>query len=371
MKTTRRTVKVSELFNGYQDKDWDGVVGYSGKLDIRPTYQREFVYDIPDEQAVISTVLKGHPLNIMYWVQNPGGDFELLDGQQRSLSICRFLDHKYYIFDKDGNKIYEDTMLVADLDKIMNYELDICICKGTEGEILDWFKTINIKGKALNEQEALNATHTGEWLTDAKRYFSKPNCAAYGLGKDYINGAVERQDYFATALRWISDDDVQGYMALHRNDADASELWEYFKSVIAWVKITFKVYRREMDGVQWGELYNEFKDTKQNADKLEVRVAKLMEDDDVTNHKGIYHYILTGKEKYLSIRAFDDKMKRRAYERQKGICPVCKKEKRDKKHWDISEMEADHIKPWHEGGRTIAENCQMLCKDHNRDKSGI
>lgn len=364
MKTTRKTIKVSKLFEGYQDKDWNGVVGYGGKLDIRPVYQREFIYDIPDEQAVIATVLKGHPLNIMYWVKAGGGNFELLDGQQRTLSICRFLDHKYYVHDKDGNKIYVDTILADDCEKIMNYELDICICEGTEGEILDWFKTINIKGKELNEQEALNATHTGKWLMDAKKYFSKPNCSAYGLGKDYVNGAVERQDYLATVLKWISDDDAQGYMAQHRNDVDAHELWEYFNNVIDWIISVFIVYRKEIRGVEWGALYNKYKNAKYNPKKIEEEIVKLINDDEVQNIKGIYTYILTREEKHLSLRQFDDTIKRKAYEKQKGVCIWCKKK------FSEEEMEADHITPWSKGGKTTLENCQMLCIQDNRTKSG-
>ncbi len=364
MKTLRKTIKVSDLFYGYKDQDWDGVVGYGGKLDIRPAYQREFIYDIPDEQAVIATVLKGHPLNIMYWVQIAKGEYELLDGQQRTLSICRFLDHQYYVFDKDQNKIYVDTMLSDDLERIRNYELDICVCEGTEGEILDWFKTINIKGKNLNEQEALNATHTGKWLADAKKYFSKPNCAAYGVGKDYVNGSVERQDYLATALKWISSGDAQGYMAQHRKDENAKELWEYFNDVIDWIKSVFTVYRKEMDGLNWGEFYNEHKHDKYKPVEIEKRVKDLMSDEEIQKKSGIYEYILTGDEKPLSLRVFGQDIKRAKYEQQDGICPKCGK------HFEIEEMEADHIKPWHEGGKTIAENCQMLCKEDNRRKSG-
>jgi len=364
MKTIRKTVKVSELFKGYQDKNWDGVVGYGGNLDIRPVYQREFIYDIPDEQAVISTVLKGHPLNIMYWVQAAKGNYELLDGQQRTLSICRFLDHKYYVHDKDGNKIYVDTMLADELKKIMNYGLDICVCEGTEGEILDWFKTINIKGKELNDQEALNATHTGKWLTDVKRYFSKPNCPAYGLGKDYVGGAVERQDYLATALRWKNNGDAQGYMAQHRNDADAKELWEYFNNVIDWVKGTFIVYRKEMVGLNWGKFYNEHKDDKLNLGGVEKRVKKLMEDEEIQKKSGIYEYILTGDEKPLNLRTFDLSIKRAKYEQQNGKCAICDK------LFAFEEMHGDHIKPWSKGGKTVPDNCQMLCTEDNLKKSG-
>lgn len=369
MNTTRKSVKVSELYNGYLDKDWEGVVGYEGKLDIRPIYQREFIYDIPNEQAVMATVLKGHPLNIMYWVQTAGGNYELLDGQQRTLSICRFLDHKYYILDKDKNKVYVDTLLADDHKKIMNYELDICVCEGTEGEILDWFKTINIKGKELNEQEALNATHTGMWLTEAKKYFSKPNCPAYGLGKDYVNGAVERQDYLSTALKWISNDDAQGYMAQHRNDANANELWEYYNAVIDWIKSAFNIYRKEMDGLNWGKFYNEHKDEKLNSQDLEKQIVALIEDDEVNEKRGIYEYLLTGDERTLNLREFDEKTKFKKYEEQKGIC-VAKKAICGNAHFKYEEMEADHIIPWNKGGKTVYENCKMLCMRDNRIKSG-
>lgn len=362
MDTKRKNIKVSELFNGYLDKDWEGVVGFSGKLDIRPAYQREFIYEIPNEQAVMATVLKGHPLNIMYWVQTDKGNFELLDGQQRTLSICRFLDHKYYIFDKDRNKVYVDTLLSDDLKKIMNYELDICVCKGTEGEILDWFKTINIKGKELNEQEALNATHTGEWLTDAKKYFSKPNCPAYGLGKNYVNGAVERQDYLSTALKWINNGDAQGYMAQHRNDENAKVLWEYFTSVIDWIKSVFIAYRKEMHGLNWGKLYNQHKDKKLNSIDIEKQIKKMMEDEEIQKKSGIYEYILTGDEKSLNLRTFDRSVMRAKYEQQNGKCALCSKP------FTFEEMHGDHKIPWSKRGKTVPANCQMLCTECNLKK---
>jgi hypothetical protein len=366
MKTIHQRIKVKEVFDGYQDKNWDGVVGYGGKLNIRPIYQREFIYKPENERAVIATVLKEHPLNLMYWVENDNS-FEVLDGQQRILSICRFLDHKYHI-ELNGEKIYWDTLLKEDLDKIKNYELDIYICEGKEREILEWLKTINIKGKELNNQELLNATHTGTWLTCAKRYFSKPNCAAKD-GEDYISASVERQEFLETALKWISNGDAQGYMALHRNDANAKELCDYFANVIEWIKKTFTTPRREMKKVNWGELYNQFKDAKLDAVKLEKEIVKLLNDEEVSNHKGIYDYVLTRNERSLNLRTFDDKTKRRTYEKQEGICPLCKGENKNKK-WEFEEMEADHIKPWREGGKTISENCQMLCKPDNRTKSG-
>ena len=367
METTHEKIKVKDVFNGYEDKNWDGVVGYSGKLDIRPIYQREFIYNQENERAVIDTILKEHPLNLMYWVKN-GNNFEVLDGQQRTLSICRFLDHKYHI-EINGEKRYCDTLLKEDLNKITNYELDVYICEGTEGEILEWFKTINIKGKELNQQELLNATHTGAWLTDAKKYFSKPSCAAKSLGEDYVNASVERQEYLETALKWINKGDAQGYMAIHRNDTNAKELQKYFANVIAWIVKIFTTYRREMKNVNWGELYNQFKDAKLNATELEKEIVKLLEDEEVGNQKGIYDYVLTRNERSLNLRTFDDKIKRRIYEKQKGICPFCKGENKKKK-WKFEEMEGDHIKLWSEGGKTIPANCQMLCKDCHREKSG-
>lgn len=371
METIHQRIKVKDVFNGYQDKNWDGVIGYGGKLDIRPIYQREFIYNPENERAVIDTILKEHPLNLIYWVKNKNNNFELLDGQQRTLSFCRFLDHKYHI-ELNGEKRYCDTLLKEDLDKIKNYELDVYICEGTEKEILEWFKTINIKGKELNPQELLNATHTGSWLTDAKRYFSKPNCAAKGLGEDYINASVERQEFLETALKWINSGDAQGYMALHRNDPDAKELKEYFASVIEWIKKYFTTYRREMKGVNWGELYNQFKNARLDADKLEKEIAKLMEDEEIGNQKGIYDYVLTRNERSLNLRIFDERTKRRTYEKQKGICPDCKKEGKENKNkkWKFEEMEGDHIVPWSKNGKTIPENCQMLCKRHNGIKNG-
>lgn len=366
MKTIHQRIKVKDIFNGYQDKNWEGVVGYDGKLDIRPIYQREFIYNPENERAVIDTILKERPLNLMYWVQN-GENYEVLDGQQRTLSVCRFLDHKYHI-EINGEKKYNDTLLKEDLDKILDYEFDIYICEGTEKEILDWFKTINIKGKELNSQELLNATHTGPWLTDAKKYFSKPNCAAQGLGKDYIRARTERQEFLETALSWISNGDIQGYMANHRNDKDAKELIEYFVNVIEWIQKNFTTYRREMKAVNWGELYNQYKDEKLNPITLEKQINDLMKDEEVTNKKGIYNYVLTRNERILNLRAFDEKTKRQIYEKQKGLCPKCKKENRRKK-WEFESMEADHIKLWSEGGKTIPSNCQMLCKDCHREKS--
>lgn len=226
-------------------------------------------------------------------------------------------------------------------------------------------QNINIAGEKLTEQELRNAVYSGSWVSDAKRYFSKNGCAAYGLGGDYMNGTPIRQDYLETTIKWISKDNIEYYMAKQQHEPNANDLWLYYQSVISWVKVVFPKYRKEMKGIQWGFLYNEFKDNKFDHKKLEAEITELMQDEDVTNKKGIYEYVLTRKERFLNIRAFTDNQKREAFERQKGICPVCTEE------YKIEEMEADHITPWHLGGRTSADNCQMLCKDDNRRKSGI
>jgi hypothetical protein len=244
----------------------------------------------------------------------------------------------------------------------------IYFCEGTDKEKLDWFEIINIAGVVLTEQERRNAVYTGPWLSDAKLKFSKSNCVAYMLANDggaLITGSPIRQEILETALKWINDDNPAGYMAAHQHDCDADELWEYFQKVISWVRQTFFNYRREMSNVEWGALYNQFKDTVLDPDKIEIEVKALMLDEDVTKKGGIYPYVLTRKESYLNIRAFTDKMKREAYERQNGICPICGK------NFDISEMEGDHIAPWVEGGHTDAANCQMLCREDNRRKGKV
>ena len=250
-------------------------------------------------------------------------------------------------------------------EQILNYKLMVYLCSGTDSEKLEWFKTINIAGEKLTDQELRNAVYSGSWVTDAKRYFSKSNCAAYGMGGDYLNGSAIRQEYLETTIDWISQGDIEGYMAKHQHEPNANELWLYFQSVINWVKAVFPNYRKEMKGIAWGELYNEFKNGKFDSKKLEAEIVRLMQDEDVTAKKGIYSYILTGKEKHLNIRAFSPNQKREAFEKQKGVCVVCKKK------FDLAEMEADHITPWHDGGKTSAGNCQMLCKEDNRRKSGI
>lgn len=359
MKIELKEISVRDLTNGYQDNQENGVVAYGGKLDVRPPYQREFIYKDKQREAVIDTVTKSFPLNVMYWAVRDDGNFEVIDGQQRTISICQFVEGDFAFMFRYFHNLKEDEK-----EQILNYKLMVYLCSGTDSQKLQWFKTINIAGEKLTDQELRNAVYSGSWVSDAKRYFSKNGCVAYNLGSDYLNGTPIRQDYLETTIDWISKGNIEVYMANNQNEPNANELWLYFQSVINWVKATFPKYRKEMKGVEWGTLYNEFKDRKFDHDKLEIEVKRLMMDEDVTNKKGIYQYVLTGKEKHLSIRAFSDNQKREAYERQNGICNVCNEP------FEIYGMEADHITPWHEGGKTTADNCQMLCKEDNRRKSG-
>jgi hypothetical protein len=351
---------VGDLVKGYEDNDELGVRAYGGKLDVRPPYQREFIYKDKQRDAVVETVTKDFPLNVMYWSVRDDGTFEIIDGQQRTISICQYVEGDFSFKGRYFHNLQKDEK-----EQILNYPLMVYLCSGTDSERLEWFKTINIAGEELTNQELRNAVYSGTWVTDAKRYFSKTGCPAYAIGGDYMRGSAIRQDYLETVIKWINEGDIEGYMAKRQNKPSANELWLYFQAVIAWVQATFPKHRKEMKSVQWGELYNKFKDAELDPDEIEARISVLMADDDVTKKRGIYPFVLDGKERHLSIRAFTDNQKREAYERQKGICPVCKE------HFELAGMEADHITPWHEGGKTIADNCRMLCKDDNRKKSGV
>lgn len=357
MKIELKEITVRELSDGYDDKAEGGVVGYGGKLDIRPPYQREFIYKDKQRDEVINTVTKHFPLNVMYWSVRDDGNFEVIDGQQRTISLCQYVAGDFSINGLAFHNLPKDKQ-----EQILSYHLMIYFCSGTDSEKLEWFETINIAGEELSDQELRNAVYSGSWVTDAKRYFSKNNRPK--IGDDYLSGAANRQEYLETAINWISKGDIRSYMSKNQHEPNANELWLYFQSLINWIKAVFPNYRREMRGVEWGFLYNEFKDQKFDSKKLETEISILMEDDDVSNKKGIYTYVLTRKEKYLNIRAFTLKEKRETYERQKGICIKCGE------HFEIEEMEADHVTPWHEGGKTNSENCYMLCKDDNRRKSG-
>lgn len=365
MEITEMKISVRELFEGFRDDGEDGVFAYGGRLSVRPPYQREFVYDEKKRRAVIDTVLRGLPLNVFYWAKAEDGGLEVLDGQQRTLSICAFLSGAFNVV-YDGNpRSYGSlrTTLPEVADRILDYRLTVYVCEGTAEEKLKWFQTINIAGERLTDQELRNASYAGPWLADAKLKFSKTGCSAYAAGSAYLSGAPIRQDYLETALDWASKGHIEEYMAAHQHDRNANELWDYFSRVIGWVRRSFPTYRKEMKGLPWGRLYDEFGGGYKDPSELEATVERVMADDDVTRKKGAYEYALGGEERALSIRAFTDSQKRAAYERQGGVCPHCHA------HFEYDEMEGDHIVPWSKGGHTTPDNLQMLCKKCNNEKS--
>ena len=368
-------IKVRDLFNGYQDNGPDGVVAYGGKLDVRPAYQREFVYKPEQQQAVIDTVSKGYPLNVMYWADQGDGHYELIDGQQRTLSICTFLNNDFSCKGLFGfSRPLQFGSLPSNLQaKLLDYELTVYICDGTESEKLEWFKTINIAGEELTNQELRNAVYKGSWVSDAKRYFSKTGCAAYGLGSKYLKGTAIRQDYLESVIYWYGDQampklDIEDCMMKHQHKPNAQDLWDYFQRVIEWVETLFPTYRKEMKGLPWGIYYNRYHKNTYDPIALEQEIATLMADEDVTKKSGIYKYVLekaigNDDPSGLSIRAFSDSQKRTIYEQQGGVCPHCGKK------CEYEEMEGDHITPWSKGGKTELANLQMLCQVCNRRKS--
>ena len=379
---TFKQISIADLFNGFVNNEEEGVYTYiriDGELiktDIRPPYQREFVYSDDKRNKVIETLSRNLPLGVIYLAKNSDGTMEVIDGQQRIMSICKYLNGDFsvngiadFLNEKTFDcELYKNTAIYK---QIMSYNnLLAYIVEGDDDEKLDWFRTINISGEKLTEQELLNANYTGEWLSSAKRKFSKTNCVAFKKGNKLVNGSPIRQDYLETALSWISGgkENIQKYMGDHYQDENAEPLWKYFVEVIEWVEKTF-TYRKEMKGIDWGRLYREYGKTEYDVAELEEKVKALMADDDVNSKKGIYEYVLSNcskdKERHLSIRKFSDKDKRTAYERQNGICPICGK------HHEIDEMEGDHIIPWSKGGKTTIDNLQMLCKKCNREKGNI
>ena len=371
MDITEMKLTVKELCRGYSDDGDDGVYGYNGRLCIRPSYQRSFVYRDKQRDAVIESVRKGYPLNVMYWSKTGNDTYEVLDGQQRTISLGQYLNKDFPI-KVNGNDKFWQNLTDTEKEQIENYELTIYICEGTDEEKLEWFKTINIAGETLTPQELLNATYTGSWLADAKNYFSKRNCVAGAMGDGYIKGNPIRQDYLEKVLSWIADRDGlesgQMYMAIHQHDADANDLWLYFQTVINWAKMLFPTPRKGMTDVQdWGLLYNKYHDKQYNSNTLESDIQRLLMDDDVTKNSGIIPYVLSDRtkhdEKYLNIRTFSPAQKMRAYQRQNGICSCCGQ------HFEFEEMQGDHIIPWSQGGKTEDSNLQMLCQRCNNDKS--
>jgi len=362
MKIALHEITIRKVTEGFKDSAENGVVGYSGKLNIRPAFQREFVYKDKQRDDVIRTVTQGFPLNVMYWVVSDDGNYELLDGQQRTLSICQYVNGDFSL-----NSRYFHNLTKTEQEQILDYKLMIYICEGNDKEKLDWFRIINIAGEKLTDQELRNAIFSGPFISDAKRYFSKSSCAAYQIAGDYMSGSAIRQEYLESAIEWLAAKENKGiddYIAEHQHDANANALWLYFQQVISWVKVVFPKYRKEMKGLPWGIYFNKYGSNAYDSKALEDRIVVLMEDDEVTSNKGIYEYLLSGNEKSLSLRAFPDKIKRAVYEAQKGKCAHCQQD------FPIERMQGDHIIPWSKGGTTVIENCQMLCANCNGKKSG-
>lgn len=369
MKITEKKITVREVTEGYFNDAEEGVTALDDNLDIRPKYQREFVYDDKKRNEVIRTIMKGLPLNVMYWVDrgeefdddDDTPRFEVLDGQQRTISVCEYVDGSFSVDDKLFDNLPSDIQ-----DKILDYEMFIYICEGTESEKLEWFKIINIAGEQLTPQELRNAVYAGSWVSDAKRYFSKSGCAAYNLAGDYLKGSSIRQEYLETAISWIATKEgksIEAYMSEHQHDKNAVGLWNYFRNVIEWVQAIFPKTRKEMKGLEWGLLFNEHGNrTDLDAKELETKVQELMDDYEVTKKSGIYEYLLTGDERKLSLRAFNDEIKKKVYAKQNHKCNICGEE------FEYSQMHGDHITPWSKGGKTTEENCQMLCRDCNLKK---
>ena len=367
-----RKIKIRDVFQNYADNGDDGVFAYGGRLAIRPAYQREFVYNLEQAEAVIQTVLKGYPLNVMYWVKTGEDCYEVLDGQQRTLSVMQYLKHQFPIT-LDGKKFYWDALPDDKYNRIMDYEFMIYVCEGAESEKLEWFRVVNIAGEKLTEQELRNSVYTGAWLSDAKLHFSKRNCAAKKLSDKYIIGDPNRQELLEKALKGICEfqqiKDITEYMAQHKSDPDADELWQYFQDVIHWTEKIFPQYYRDMKGLDWCHLYNRYHENYYNSAIMAAEVKRLHEDTfEVQKPKGIYEFLLCRDTdpyagRLLNLRVFEEKDKQAAYSRQNGICPVCGQ------HFEYDEMEGDHILPWSKGGKTTGENCQMLCKPCNSKKS--
>ena len=364
MKIERKEIAIRDLVEGYSDDGEGGVVGYGGRLDIRPPYQREFVYRDRQREDVIRSVLAGFPLNIMYWAVRPDDRYEVLDGQQRTISISQYVSGKFSIDDLYYNNQPDDVQ-----ERINGYEVTIYLCDGDASEKLDWFKIVNIAGERLTDQELRNAVYAGPWVTDAKRYFSRSGCAAKGIGDPYLKGNPIRQELLQTAIRWASEGKIEDYMGQHQHDADAKELWSHFRAVIEWIEATFPMKRPQiMRDVDWGSLHEKHRNDTLDPAALEAEISHLVglsgrgKTSPIRKQSGVYPYVLDRDERHLNLRAFDKAQKTAAYERQGGKCAACNNQ------FEFGQMEGDHITPWKDGGLTEDDNLQMLCMVCNRSK---
>ena len=385
MKTTLITdLTLADICKGFQYNEFEGkgLFGWNGKLVIQPEYQRNYIYaDGKADVAVVESIMKGYPIGLLYFVKVDDDKYEVLDGQQRITSFGRFVTGKFPVMDKNGIPRYFnglDGNIQAD---ISGYPLTIYICEGEEQEIKEWFKTINIVGKPLNDQELSNAIHSGPFVTKAREEFSNSGNANVQKWQHYIKGDANRQEILREALKWVSKDNIDDYMSKHRYDTDINELKTYFTSVIEWINATFKGTENEMRGLEWGRLYEEYHTTPYDTDALWDKVQELYADASVKNRKGIFEYVLGGCQdtKLLDIRFFEESVKKAKFKQQEleakakdiSNCPMCAASGQAgliKRLWKYAEMDADHVSAWSKGGESTIENCQMLCKAHNRSK---
>ncbi|MDO5760896.1 MAG: DUF262 domain-containing protein [Bacteroidota bacterium] len=385
MKTTLKEFTIKDICEGfvYNEYEGKGLFGLNGKLTIQPEYQRNYIYaDGKKDVAVIESVLKGYPLGLIYFNKIKDKEhFEVLDGQQRITSLGRFLTNKLSIL-LDNTPQYFNSLNLEQQEFINSYKLLAYICEGEEKEIKDWFKTINIAGIPLNNQELLNAIYSGEFVTKLKEEFSNSQNSNIQKWSAYINGAVNRQDFLATALNWVSKGETEYYMSLNRKNNNIDEVKNYFNAVIDWISSVFIDVHNEMKGLDWGNLYETYHNTPYNAKDIKNKINNLLADECVTNKKGVFEFVLSNceqeKRNLLNIRVFDQRTKKTVYIQQTkqaienniSNCPDCVLEngKNAKKIWRENEMEADHVSAWSKGGNTDKENCQMLCKHHNKLK---
>lgn len=378
---------VREICEGfvYNEFEGKGLFGLAGRLTIQPEYQRNYLYAENEghkEVAVIDSILKDYPLGLIYFNEPESGKYEILDGQQRITSIGRFVTGKFAIKDRSGMEQYFSGLNEEEQEKILDYHLLVYVCNGPEKEIKEWFETINIAGVPLNRQELLNATYSGPFVTLAKATFSNsrnPQLQKWGC---YVSGSANRQDFLHAALKWVAngEENIGGYMSVHRQDKDIEELKVYFETVIEWAKTIFGEPKPEMRSLEWGSLYEQFHSLSFDPIAVQKRVNDLYADEYVTNKKGIFEYVLGGEMEtsLLHIRIFDERTKKTVYARQTekakadnvSNCPYCAmgNDSNKTRIWKINEMDADHVTAWSKGGVTDISNCQMLCKAHNRAK---
>ena len=386
METTLRTeITVKEICDGfvYSELEGKGLFGLSGKLTIQPEYQRNYIYASEGgkrEVAVIESILKGYPIGLIYFNKVNPNNFEVLDGQQRITSLGRFVTNKFAIKDENRNEQLFGGFAADKKNKILNTKLLIYECEGTESEIKEWFRTINIAGVPLNSQELLNAVYSGPFVTLGKEEFSNSKNSNIQKWSAYISGSANRQDFLERALQWVSKENVSEYMSRHRFDNNITELKDYFNSVIDWVSTVFTDVESEMKGLEWGRLYETYRKKPYNSKTVSAEVKRLYADPYVKSRKGIFEYVLGGSTdtKLLEVRVFDDATKKSVYAKQtqvaekKGVsnCSLCAigHDSNKTKIWKLTEMDADHVTAWSKGGATDINNCEMLCKPHNRAK---